>query len=174
MKKQVDSSTTTAPALASGEPLFLDAERLRLLMDAAAVAPRKRAHLLLHAGPDDPVQRLVIAAQPRTYVRPHQHTRQWEMLVLQRGSMDVLMFGEDGEFVSRNRLDAATPVVQIPVGAWHTCVVREPDTVVVEIKPGPFRPNEFCQWAPEEGEADVGKFLDWIASAELGQKWRTS
>ena len=82
--------------------------------------------------------------------------------------------GEDGEVVSRNRLDSANPVVQIPVGTWHTCVVREPDTVVVEIKPGPFRPNEFCRWAPEEGGAEVEEFLDWIASAEPGQKWRAS
>ena len=174
MKKQSDSSIAIMPAVAAGEPVSLDARRLRLLIDAAAAAPRKRSHLLLHSGPEDPVQRLVIAAQPRTYVRPHHHTRQWEMLVLHRGSMDVLIFSEDGEVVSRNGLDSATPVVQIPVGAWHTCVIREPDTVVVEIKPGPFRSNEFCQWAPEEGEGDVGEFLDWVASAKPGQKWRTS
>ena len=174
MKKQIDSSTAIAPVLADGAPVFLDAKRLRLLIDAATDAPRKRSHLLLHSGPEDSVQRLVIAAQPHTYVRPHHHTRQWEMLVLHRGSMEVLIFREDGEVVSHNRLDPANPVVQIPVGAWHTCVVREPDTVVVEIKPGPFRPNEFCQWAPEEGGAEVGEFLDWIASAEPGQKWRVS
>ena len=88
--------------------------------------------------------------------------------------MDVLVFSEDGEVISRNQLDAATPVVQIPVGAWHTCIVRDPDTVVVEIKPGPFRSNEFCQWAPEEGGEGVGEFLDWVASAKRGQKWRAS
>ena len=155
-------------------PSFVDGRTLRNLSAQAATAPRKRAHLLLHSGPEDPVQRLVIAAQPRSYVRPHQHTRQWEMLVLHSGSMDVLVFSEDGEVISRNQLDAATPVVQIPVGAWHTCIVRDSDTVVVEIKPGPFRSNEFCRWAPEEGGEGVGEFLDWVASAKRGQKWRAS
>ncbi|HYK12853.1 MAG TPA: WbuC family cupin fold metalloprotein [Burkholderiales bacterium] len=60
----------------------------------SAAAPRKRSHLLLHAGLDDQVQRLVIAAQPGTYVHPHQHRSQWEMLVLQSGCMDIVTFDQ--------------------------------------------------------------------------------
>jgi cupin fold WbuC family metalloprotein len=157
-----------------GYAKFVSASQLRQLTNEAAAAPRKRSHLLLHSRPEDLVQRLVIAAQPGTYVRPHQHTRQWEMLVLQHGSIDILIFDETGEVLGRSRLDEAAPIVEIPVAAWHTCVVWEPGTLIVEIKPGPFRPNEFCNWAPEEGGKEAVEFLHWVTSAEPGQKWKPS
>ena len=142
------------------------------LTGQAAAAPRKRSHLLLHAGPDDQVQRLIIAAQPGTYVRPHQHGSQWEMLILQSGCMDIVTFDADGTVLSRITLSRTSPIVQIPCLVWHTSVVREPDTIVVEIKPGPYAPNRFAQWAPEEGSERAGPFLRWVTSAECGQRWR--
>jgi cupin fold WbuC family metalloprotein len=138
----------------------------------SAAAPRKRSHLLLHAGPDDQVQRLVIAAQLGTYVRPHQHEAQWEMLALQNGCMDIVMFDEDATVLGRITLDRAAPIVQIPRLVWHTSVVREPDTIVVEIKPGPYVPNRFAGWAPEEGSERTGSFLRWVTSAETGRRWQ--
>jgi cupin fold WbuC family metalloprotein len=52
----------------------------------AAQSERKRVHLLLHDGHADQVQRLVIVTQPGTYVRPHRHPEQWEMLTLLRAA----------------------------------------------------------------------------------------
>ncbi len=138
----------------------------------SAAAPRKRSHLLLHAGPDDQVQRLIIAAQPDTYVRPHHHDAQWEMLALQNGCMDIVTFDADGTVVSRITLSRTSPIVQIPRLVWHTSVVREPDTIVVEIKPGPYAPNRFAGWAPEESSERTEPFLRWVTSAETGQRWR--
>src|SRR3974390_1828328 len=106
----------------------------------AANNERKRVHLLLHGGHDDQVQRLLIVMQPGTYVRPHHHSLQWEMLVLLTGRGELLKFSEDGAFVGRSDMSADAPVVQIPVGAWHGFVVREPDTAMLEVKPGPYRP----------------------------------
>src|SRR5246127_1899003 len=110
----------------------------------AAKNERKRVHLLLHSGHDDQVQRLVIAMQPGTYVRPHHHSLQWEMLILLKGGGEVLRFSEDGKLLGRIGMNGGAPVVQIPIGAWHGFVVREPDTAVMEVKPGPYRPNEFA------------------------------
>src|SRR5678815_2045317 len=124
----------------------------------SAAAPRKRSHLLLYAGPDDQVQRLVIAAQPGTYVRPHQHEAQWEMLALQNGCKDIVTFDADGTVLSRITLSRTSPIVQIPRLVWHTSVVREPDTIVLEIKPGPYAPNRFAEWAPEEAANERDHF----------------
>ena len=44
----------------------------RLTRDAAA-SPRGRMNLNLHAELSDPIQRLAIAMQPETYIRPHRH-----------------------------------------------------------------------------------------------------
>jgi cupin fold WbuC family metalloprotein len=125
----------------------------------AANNERKRVHLLLHGGHDDQVQRLLIVMQPGTYVRPHHHSLQWEMLVLLRGRGELLKFSRDGAIVGRNDMSADAPVVQIPVGAWHGFVVREPDTAILEVKPGPYRPNEFADWALPEGDPRVPEFV---------------
>jgi cupin fold WbuC family metalloprotein len=151
---------------------LITAARFRELTEQAAASPRKRSHLLLHSGPDDLVQRLIISAQPGTYVRPHQHFQQWEMLMLQHGRMDIVTFDEKGDVQSRTTLDRTAPVVQIPRSTWHTSIVREPDTVVVEVKPGPYLPNEFAAWAPEEGNAKSEEFLYWITSANTGERWQ--
>jgi cupin fold WbuC family metalloprotein len=129
----------------------------------AAKNERKRVHLLLHSGHDDQVQRLLIVMQPGTYVRPHHHSLQWEMLILLTGGGELLEFSEDGAVVRRIEMAAPVPLVQISVGTWHGFVVRETGTAVMEVKPGPYRPNEFADWAPPEGDARVPEFMRSIA-----------
>ncbi len=94
------------------------------------------------------------------------------MLILQRGRMDILTFDHHGNALNRITLDPTAPVVQIPNSTWHTAIVREPDTVVVEVKPGPYLPNEFADWAPEESHAKKAEFLLWVTSAKSGERWQ--
>jgi len=150
---------------------LIDAAAVEALISRSRSEARKRAHLLLHAGHDDPVQRLLIAAQPGTYVRPHVHSQQWEMLVLQRGALDVLLFDSQGSIARRARLESSSPVIHIPIGHWHGCVVHAPDTLVLEIKPGPYRPNEFADWSPEEGHGQANEFVRWAGRATEGDRW---
>jgi cupin fold WbuC family metalloprotein len=96
------------------------------------------------------------------------------MLVLQRGCIDVLTFNETGEVLNRSTLDRTASIMQIPMSEWHTCIVCEPGTVIIEIKPGPYRPNEFADWAPEEGHERAAAFMHWATSAKLVQKWQPS
>jgi cupin fold WbuC family metalloprotein len=130
----------------------------------AIKSERKRVHLLLHAGHGDQVQRLMIFMQPGTYVRPHQHPQQWEMLILIQGRGALLTFCVEGEIVGRMEMSPETPVVQIPTGTWHGFVVLEPDTVVMELKPGPYQPSEFADWAPPEGDPNAPTFLRSLGS----------
>jgi cupin fold WbuC family metalloprotein len=141
-----------------------------LAMQAIAVR-RRRAHLLLHDGPADPVQRLVIVLQPNSYVRPHRHSRQWEMLVLQQGRGALLIFDGKARLVDRIQLSPIASVVQIPIGMWHGFVVLERNTTVLEIKPGPYVPNEFADWAPKEEAVNAGRFVKWATSAAVGANW---
>jgi cupin fold WbuC family metalloprotein len=153
---------------------LIDDLQLDELTREAGLSSRKRSHRLLHAGVDDPVQRLLIGAQPGTYVRPHQHTEQWEMLTLLRGSLDVLIMDQNTRLLQRHNINGSSRLVVIPMSAWHSCVVRESDTVVLEVKPGPSRPNEFGPWAPEEGAASVPSFVDWLRDVKLGETWHGS
>ena len=129
----------------------------------AARSARKRVHLLLHDGHGDQVQRLIIVTQPGTYVRPHCHPEQWEMLVLLQGRGDLLRFDADGRIASRVQMSPAAPVAQIPTGVWHGFWVLEPGTAIMEVKPGPYRPSQFAEWAPPEGDAGVAEFLRVLA-----------
>src|SRR5262245_52360466 len=150
---------------------LLGAHRLDELCEAARNSGRRRAHLLLHSGHQDQVQRLVIAVEPGTYVRAHKHSEQWEMLVLLRGRVDLLLLSDGSELQQRAALNPASPVVQIPIGQCHCAIVRDSGSVVMEVKPGPYRANEFMAWAPEEGASTAGTFLDWAKDAEVGQSW---
>jgi cupin fold WbuC family metalloprotein len=150
---------------------LLDTRRLDDLSDAARISERRRAHLLLHSGHQDQVQRLVIAVEPGTYVRAHQHSEQWEMLVLLRGRVDVLLLGDGSELQQRAALSTAAPLIQIPMGQCHCAIALESGSIVMEIKPGPYRPNEFMAWAPAEGASTAGAFLNWAAGAEVGKSW---
>ena len=152
-------------------PQHVDEGRLAELLEEAASAGRRRSHLLLHAGHQDQVQRLLIALEPDSYVRPHVHSEQWEMLVLLRGSLDVLIFSPEAELVQRLAMSVAAPVVQIPRGTWHGAVARSA-SVVMEVKPGPYRANEFAAWAPEEGDAASPAFVRWAAQASVGSNGR--
>src|SRR4051794_38156618 len=66
--------------------LFLQAER----------AGSGRAHLLLHRDASDPVQRLLIALNPGTYIPPQRHPSQWELQLLMFGRIRTVMFDENG------------------------------------------------------------------------------
>lgn len=132
--------------------------KLAALFEEAERSPRGRAHLLLHRDHSDQVQRLLIATCEDTYFRPQQHPEQWELLTLLRGDATVIIFGSDGRIIRRCPMLHA-PVIQILPRCWHTLVVTAPQTLLLEIKPGPFRKTEFASWAPEEGGAAAQHYL---------------
>jgi cupin fold WbuC family metalloprotein len=133
------------------------------LLSKAETSERKRSHLLLHGGHHEPVQHMVIMLERGTYVRPHHHSQQWEMLAVLRGRCDLLKFSPQGEIVGRIEMSAACPVVQIPISTWHGLYTREKGTMLLEVKPGPYRPNEFADWAPPEGDPAVSAYLAALA-----------
>ena len=151
------------------QPDFIDTSRLAALCEAARLSPRGRSHLLLHAGHHDQVQRLLIALEPATYVRAHKHSVQWEMLVLLRGQVDILLLSDEGTLSRRVTLNSAAPVIQIPMLQCHSAISLESGSVVIEVKPGPYRANEFLSWAPEEGSDAAGPFHEWSRTANVGQ-----
>jgi cupin fold WbuC family metalloprotein len=151
----------------SDEFQFVSRSTLDEMAREATQSERKRVHLLLHAGHSDQVQRLIIVTQPDTYVRPHCHPEQWEMLILLQGRGDLLRFDPDGQIAERAGISASAPVVQIPAGVWHSFWVLEPGTAIMEAKPGPYRPSEFAAWAPPEGDVGVAEYLRRLAPQHL-------
>jgi cupin fold WbuC family metalloprotein len=152
----------------------LDAESLQALCAQAADSPRQRAHLLWHADHGDAVQRLVMAMQPGTYVRPHRHANpdKWETLLALRGRVALITFDDAGRVTERIELAPQTGLraVELPAATWHTLVALERDSVLFEVKPGPYAPQEFAEWAPAEGDASAPAAEAWLRAAAPGAR----
>lgn len=138
------------------------------LFDAVAAEARNSVRLRrnhnLHAEPEL-VQRFLNVMQPGTYVRPHRHLRSspgegFECFLLLQGIMGVLLLDPEGAVIQQLRLDGAGPLrgVEIPEGVFHTLVALAPDTVMFEIKQGPYQPTsdkDFLGAFPEEGTPEA-------------------
>jgi len=144
---------------------------LRALCREAAAAPRRRAHQLWHADHADAVQRLAMALQPGTYVRPHRHADppKWETMLLVRGRVALLTFDDAGAVLDRVELSQGdgSAVIETPAGVWHSLVALAPDSVLFEFKQGPFAPSEFADWAPAEDDA-AADIAAWLSGARPG------
>lgn len=148
---------------------------LAALSAEARASARYRKNLNLHSRLDDPVQRLLNALEPGTYVRPHRHaaTAKWELMAIIAGRAALLIFDDDGVARERIDLDRSTPVVEVPPAAWHTLAALETGTVLLEVKEGPYAPaapEDFAPWAPAEGSDAARAFERWCHGARPGER----
>ena len=156
------------------------ADDLASLVSRARESERQRAHLNVHDSLDAPVQRLFIAMEPETYIPPHRHSpaNKWEFLVLIDGALDLLIFTDDGTLSQRTTLAPdRTRAVELPPGIWHGYVVREPGTVVLEVKEGPFMPtpeHDLAPWAPAEQDPRARSAWQWLRDARPGDRFASA
>ena len=151
----------------------IDKQLVAKLHATAAAAPSLRTHHNLHPTHEDPIQRMCMAMEPRTYVRPHRHPDKWELLLIVSGDMLVIYFDDAGKVMAVTRLTAGgeTLGVETPANTWHGIVTLAPATVVFECKHGPYVPTvekDFVAWAPAEGHARCAEFEDWFKHAKVG------
>ena len=125
-------------------------------VEASRQSPRGRMLIPLHRHQDDLVQRMVNILQPGTYIQPHQHPRDWatETILVMEGELGFVIFDEKGEVTSIHRLPVGG-MIDIEERVWHGVLALSPDTVILEIKRGPYDDTDkvFADWAPAEGEA---------------------
>lgn len=151
-----------------------DSDLADLLADAAK-SPRLRAHRTLHASQAEPVQRMLVGVLRGSYIRPHRHVGRFELAVVLRGRVDILLFGGDGTVLERFEAGEGCPIrsFELPGDGWHTYVASADESVFVEVKPGPFdpaSPGEFAPWAPAEGSPEVAVFMEALRTARAGDR----
>jgi cupin fold WbuC family metalloprotein len=146
---------------------LLDAGTLTATMATARSSARGRSNFNLHPTLADPVQRFLNVLQPGSYVRPHRHEEfRWELFLLLEGAAVAVVFDEAGNVTEHVELrrDAAR-AVEVPGGVWHTLFALAPDTVLFEVKPGPYRPltdKDFAAWAPiERSPESLSLLAEW-------------
>lgn len=134
------------------------------LLAQAAQSPRQRVPYNFHEH-HEPVQRMINAIVPGSYVTPHKHENpdKVELIAPLVGQAAMFCYDNDGAITDVFLLDAAGPVrgVDIPPGEYHNFVALTP-CAVLEIIQGPYHPDthkQFAPWAPREGSPEAGAYL---------------
>ena len=143
---------------------IINNKNLHDLTDTAKNVVRLRAHLNVHDSLDASVQRLFIATEPDTYMRPHRHPQKhkWEFFILIEGEIDLLIFDDNGHLIQRTKMsETGTRAVEIPPNTWHAYVCQKTSTLALEVKEGAYIPTpeeDFAPWSPAEGAAEVADY----------------
>lgn len=136
---------------------------------------RKRQHRNIHESYFDPCQRLFNAIEPGSYIRPHRHAAdpRDELLIAVRGLMALVIFDDLGMVTKVVRFGAVTSGDswaaggEVPANTWHTVIALQPGCVLLEVKAGPFDPNQpknLAPWAPDENSTQATAYLQKLLS----------
>ncbi|MDR2764351.1 MAG: WbuC family cupin fold metalloprotein [Tannerella sp.] len=151
---------------------LIDKKLLDETTERARQSPRLRMNHNFHESLDDPVNRLINAMEPDTYLRPHRHKNpdKNEIFLLLRGKAALFLFDDDGNITQTVIFDPANGTYgsEIPPDVWHTLIILEAGSVVYEIKQGPFvplSPENMAPWSPAaENAEEVKKYMNKLKS----------
>ena len=122
--------------------MIIDKKLLDEVSSKAKQSDRLRMNYNLHDSLDSKAQRLLNALEVGTILPIHRHHHTSETYILLRGKIRVMFYNEVGGEVNSFMLDPlqGNYGVHIPVGQWHTLEVLENESVIFEVKDGPYTP----------------------------------
>jgi cupin fold WbuC family metalloprotein len=163
----------------SGPICWLSRELLEGAIAASQESPRRRVIQPFHRSESATLQRMFNAVQPDSYIPPHRHLHppKAESWIVVRGALAFFTFDEQGAISECLEIRAGGEIfgVDLEPGVYHTFFALEPDTVVYEVKDGPYSPTtdkSFPSWAPAEGSPEASAYLARL-SAEFNQRSTT-
>lgn len=132
------------------------------VIDRARRSPRLRMNYNLHRDEAEPVNRLLNAMHRGTFVPVHRHLNPSlsESCVVLRGRVGVVIYDEEGHVTERRLVGRDTDACgfDIEAGIWHSLVVLEDDTVLFEVKQGPYTPlaaENIAPWSPDAQDEEA-------------------
>ncbi len=144
----------------------IDKALLESVSAEAVNSPRKRKNYNFHPEYSDPLQRMLNAIEPWSYIQPHKHENpdKVEAFVVLKGRLLVLEFDNNGTVIDWILIDPSQGSygAEIPPKRFHMIIALEPGTMVYEIKNGPYHPindKNWAPWAPREGEAGTTEYI---------------
>ena len=107
------------------------------ISERAKKSPRRRMNYNFHENESDPLNRLLNAMEPDTYLPPHRHKDpdKEEVFLVLRGSIAFFIFDDEGNVTFSTVISPDKGIYGLDLGkcAWHSLVVLEENTIVVEI-----------------------------------------
>lgn len=138
---------------------------VREVSKKAKLSRRKRINYNFHKEFTDPIQRLINALEPGTYIRPHKHEKpdKREVFLILKGRVLAVEFDDRGSVTDHIILDPKRGDfgVEFPPGVWHTFLALEEGSALYELKDGPYIESSdkgFAKWAPAERSPEAPEF----------------
>lgn len=163
-----------------GSLCWISEDLMRGAIAASHSSPRRRVIQPLHRDENDTLHRMFNAVQPDSYIPPHRHLDppKAESWIVLRGALAFFTFDDSGKIEACREIRAGGAVfgVDLEPGVYHTFVALEPDTVVFEVKTGPYsaaNDKAFPDWAPREGSEHARDYLESLR-AEFAQRASTA
>jgi len=150
----------------TGAICWLSKDLLEGAIAASHSSPRRRMIQPFHRSESATLHRMFNAVQPESYIPPHRHLDppKAESWIVLRGALAFFTFDDRGAITECLEISAGGEIfgVDLEPGVYHTFFALEPDTVVYEVKDGPYSPTTdkaFPDWAPREGTPEANDYL---------------
>lgn len=160
---------------------LINTELIQRVVKGSQQSPRGRIIQPLHKDHSAPLHRMLNGMQPNSYVQPHRHLHppKAESIIVLQGAIKCFIFSIDGqiEHVCTIAADSSLFGVDSEPGVYHTFLATEKDTVLFEVKPGPYSPatdKDFASWAPAEGSPGVKEYMEYLYNFEKPSTIRVS
>jgi len=154
---------------------LISADLIDRCVTASRQSPRQRIIQPLHKTSDAQLHRMLNAMQPGSYIQPHRHLfpPKAESVIVLQGAIYVFIFEDDGtiDAVHTVRAGSINLGIDSEPGVFHTFAAIEEDTVLFEVKPGPYNQaddKDVAPWAPAEGADGAKEYLDQLY--EIGKR----
>lgn len=152
-------------------------ELVRQAVEASRCSPRRRIILPLHKGPGANLHRMLNAIQPHSYIQVHRHLHppKPEAIIVLQGAIAAFVFDPAGQILEKTVVATGTAAfgIDFEPAVLHTFVALQPDTVLFEVKPGPYEvqtDKDFAPFAPAEESPAAAGFMAGLyeQAGELG------
>ena len=120
--------------------MLINKQLLDQVSQQAKESPRLRMNYNFHDGLDAKAQRLLNALEPGTQLVIHRHPETAETYIVLRGALKLIFYNDNKRITNEFLIDPKKEEygLHIPKGQWHTVEVLEEDTVIFEVKDGPY------------------------------------
>ena len=122
--------------------MIIDDDLLNRIAGQAKECNRLRMNYNLHESLEAKAQRLFNGLEPGTKLPIHRHVGTSETYILIRGRITVTLFDDNKNVIEVTDLDLSKGKfgIHIPQNTWHGVEVKESETVIFEVKDGPYTP----------------------------------
>ncbi len=148
---------------------LINSELIEQVVIGSRRSQRGRIILPLHKNHAAPLHRMLNGIQPGSYIQPHRHLNppKAESVIVLQGAIRCFIFTNEGKIEAMHTIRANSSIfgVDSDPGVYHTFLATEDDTVLFEVKPGPYSPandKDFASWAPQEGSPAVKKYMQYL------------